>query len=281
MAKNILITGTSAGIGLASARLFAQQGLEVWAAVRNPSKAEDLQQAAKDHSNIKIIQLDVQVQTSVNQAVNHVISTSGKIDILLNNAGAGHVATLEGTLMEELQHVMDVNFYGAWRCTQAVLPTMRQQKSGQIIHVTSVGGLIGQPFNDAYCAAKFALEGMAESMAPVLKLLGIKVSVVEPGPVNTKFVAAAQVSLQQTITNQPSDYQPMLNNYLAGSKQVFANLGQTPEAIAEVIAAVVQAENPHLRYQTSDFAKMIAAKKLADSTGDSIVEFTGARLNPA
>ena len=173
---------------------------------------------------------------------------------------------------------MDINFFGVWRVTRAVLPAMRTARSGRIISVTSIGGLIGQPFNDAYCAAKFAVEGWMESLAPVVKRLGIHVSLVEPGPVNTEFVAAVRAGAAGRRELESEPYRPLLAAYLAGTQEAFATVGQTRDDVAAVIVEAATAESPHLRYVTSEVVRGLVARKYVDPTGDTVLTMAGARL---
>lgn len=141
---------------------------------------------------------------------------------------------------------MDVNFYGVCRVTQAVIPQMRAARAGRIISVTSIGGLIGQPFNDAYCAAKFAVEGLMESLAPVLRRFGIHVSLIEPGPIHTEFVANVDPSVQ--ALNQrvgPDDeYRPLIDAYRRATQEVFASFGPP---VASGFAACPRADQAQVR----------------------------------
>lgn len=274
-----LVTGTSSGIGLFTAVQLAQAGFAVVATMRNPAKAEALQaEAAAAGVELDVRALDVQDTGSITACVNGVLGDYGRIDLLVNNAGSGFLATFEETSFEQLTQVMDVNFYGVWRVTRAVFPHMRRAGSGRIVTNTSIGGLIGQPFNDAYCAAKFAVEGFMESLAPVARRLGIHVSIVEPGPVNTEFVATVRGKLGQAEPTEVSvAYASMRESYLAASSQVFA-MAQTGADVARVMVEVATAAQPHLRYVTSDMVRAIAGRKYVDITGDSIVAMTGARL---
>ncbi len=274
-----LVTGTSSGIGLFTAVQLAQAGFSVVATMRNPAKAEALKaEAVAAGVELDVRALDVQDAASITACVNGVLGDYGRIDLLVNNAGSGFLATFEETSFEQLTQVMDVNFYGVWRVTEAVFPHMRRAGSGRIVTNTSIGGLIGQPFNDAYCAAKFAVEGFMESLAPVASRLGIHVSIVEPGPVNTEFVATVREKLVQTQPSEASAaYATMRESYLAASSQVFA-MGQTGADVARVMVEAATAPRPHLRYVTSDMVRAIAGRKYVDLTGDSIVAMTGARL---
>jgi NAD(P)-dependent dehydrogenase (short-subunit alcohol dehydrogenase family) len=268
--KTALVTGTSSGIGLSTALELAKAGFAVTATMRDVAKSEVLMTRAKAEGvTVGVAQLDVQDDTSVKNAVAAFMQKHGQIDVLINNAGAGYLGTLEQTPLEDVQRVMDVNFFGVWRVTQAVLPHMREAKSGRIISVSSIGGLVGQVFNDAYCAAKFALEGAMESLAPVAKQLGIHVSIIEPGPVNTEFVANVGGLLKrQPSANDP--YLPLQQAYINFTQKAFTG-GQTPGDIAKVILGAATSEAPHLRYVTSEAVRQRASLKYVDPTGDSVI----------
>lgn len=278
-AKIALVTGTSSGIGLSTAVLLAQHGFTVIATMRDTTKATSLETQAREASvTIEVRQLDVQDDASVTKCVQEVLQTYGRIDLLVNNAGAGYLGTMEQTSMQDLQRTMEVNFFGVWRVTQAVFPSMRVAGSGRILTISSVGGLIGQPFNDAYCAAKFAVEGFMESLAPVAKRVGIDVCLIEPGPVNTNFVASVVAGLPEPEQELQATYGPMLQSYMGESQTRFATMGQTPEQVGQVIITAATAEKPHLRYTTSEMIQGLVAQKYVDPSGDALVAFFGARL---
>jgi NAD(P)-dependent dehydrogenase (short-subunit alcohol dehydrogenase family) len=280
MSSIALVTGTSSGIGLHTSVLLAQAGFTVVSTMRDPAKGDALRREASAAGvSLEVRALDVQDASSVAACVDHVMRTHGRIDVLVNNAGSGFLATLEETSFDDLSQVMDVNFYGVWRVTSAVFPLMRAARAGRIITNTSVGGLIGQPFNDAYCAAKFAVEGFMESLAPVARRLGVWVSLIEPGPVHTEFVTA--VREKRARIGEPEGaavYAPMRDAYLTATTQVFAALGQSGSDVGRVIVEAATADAPHLRYQTSDTVRSIVGRKYVDPTGDSILALTGARL---
>jgi NAD(P)-dependent dehydrogenase (short-subunit alcohol dehydrogenase family) len=249
--------------------------------MRDITKANALQnRAAAEGVAVSVRSLDVQDDSSIRACVDAVLKEFGRIDVWVNNAGAGFLGSTEQTSASALERTMDINFFGVWRCTQAVLPIMRAARSGRIISISSIGGLVGQPFNDAYCAAKFAVEGMMESLAPVAKKFGVYISLVEPGPVNTEFVAAVIKQNEGSDAVAIGDYTPILQSYLAGSRQSFATAGQTGDDIAAVIVEAAIAETPHLRYLTSEMIRGVAARKYVDTTGDSIIAMTSARLPP-
>ena len=270
----VLITGTSSGIGLAAALAFARQGAHVYATMRDTSKAAPLRRAAEhEQLTLDILPLDVQDRASIDQVMATILERHGQLDILVNNAGAGFVGTTEQTDIDDARRVMEVNFFGTWQVTQAALPAMRQAGSGRIITLSSIGGLIGQPFNDAYCAAKFAVEGMMESLAPVMRPFGVHVSLIEPGAVRTAFVA--NVGRSEASADGP--YDTMLAAYMDGVDAVYA-AGQTAEQVAGVIVQVANEPQPQLRYQTSDGIRELTARKYVDPTGESVLAITGARL---
>ena len=278
MSRIALITGTSSGIGLDTAVHFAQAGFTTVATMRDLTKSEPLQaRALAAGVALDIRRLDVQSDESVSACVREVLAQHGRIDVLVNNAGSGYLGTMEQTSAEALRQVMEVNFFGVWRMTQAVLPAMRAARSGRILTVTSVGGLIGQPFNDAYCAAKFACEGFLESLAPVARALGIHVSNIEPGPVATEFVSSVKAKVPTAPGPGAEDYQPLLDAYLNSSKNAFSG-AQTGADIARVILEAATAAEPHFRYATSELVKGLVSRKYTDLTGDAIVAMTGSRL---
>lgn len=277
MKKVILITGTSTGLGLKASILFAQQGHKVYATMRNLNKKDLLlREAAEANVDIELLRLDVQDSQSIKEAVATIIEKEGQLDVLINNAGAGFARNTEQATEEELQWVTDVNYHGVVRCVNAVLPQMRKQKSGHIINVTSVGGLVGQPFNELYCAAKFAVEGYTESLALILpKYFGINITAVEPGGISTEFFnSAAKITFGEA--GMPDDeYAPIFQAYL-NSVQSRAAAGQgspfqTPEEVAEVLSKVMNDPNPPVRTRTSAWGEEFCKfKTMADPDGTKL-----------
>lgn len=274
MKKNILITGTSTGVGLESAILFAKKGYKVYATMRNLEKAEALkEQISSENLAIEILMLDVTKQETIDNVVSEIIAKDGKIDVLLNNAGAGFAKTTEHATEAEFEWVTNVNYHGVVRCTKAVLPYMRKQKSGRILAVSSVGGLVGQPFNEFYCAAKFAVEGYIESLATYASEFGIEFSIIEPGGIATEFFnSAVKVTTNSEGKLTSGEYEEIFNRYLAGTQkraetselQVY----QTGKEVANIIFEVAETENPPLRKRTSDWAEELCELKTsADPNG--------------
>ncbi len=279
MAPIALVTGTSTGIGLSAAIHLAQAGFHVVATLRNLDKAEPLRaRAAAERLSLEVRELDVQSDASVHACVEGVLKDHGRIDVLVNNAGAGFLGSMEQTSSEALQRTLDVNFVGVWRVTRAVFPAMRRQRSGHVLAVTSVGGLIGQPFNDAYCAAKFAVEGFYESLAPVARRLGIHLSLIEPGAVNTEFVANVMATGSEMNTAQLAEYQPLFDAYMHSVRGSYAQAGQTADEVARVIVQAATAEQPSLRYITSERVRGLVSQKYVDPSGDALQALLGAYL---
>jgi NAD(P)-dependent dehydrogenase (short-subunit alcohol dehydrogenase family) len=197
----VLITGTSVGIGYESALAFARAGHKVAATMRNPSRAPQLaDQAAKEKLPITVIAMDVDDDASVTQGVAAAVKALGPIDVLVNNAGIERSGTVEELPLAEFRAVMETNYFGVIRCIQAVLPSMRQRRTGCIINVSSVAGNISNTPLSSYAASKFALEGLSEALAQEAKQFGIRVALVKPGIIDTAM--ARRIS----TTVRPSPY---------------------------------------------------------------------------
>ncbi len=277
--KVALVTGCSTGVGLHAAVRLAEAGFTVVATMRDTGKRQALlDEATKAGVAVEVAPLDVCSQSSIDAAVADCIARHGRIDLLVNNAGAGFLGSVEQTGDEDLRRTMETNFFGVWNLTKAVLPHMRAAGSGRIISVTSVGGLLGQPFNEAYCAAKFAVEGMMEGLAPLARRFGVDVCLVEPGPINTEFVASVRSTSQSALAAMAEPYATLAQRYMAASGNVFATYGQTGDDIARIIASLATAERPDFRTITSDFAMATVASKVVDRTGNSVIEAFANRL---
>lgn len=260
MPKIVLITGTSTGIGLHTASLLAANGYTVYATMRDISKKNELEHLTKDVSgNINIMALDVKLEETIQDCVQTILEKEGRIDVLINNAGSGFIRSVEQATMEEIENVMNVNFYGPIRCIKAILPGMREQQSGHIVNVSSVGGLVGQPLNEIYCAAKFALEGLTESIATYLTpYFNIKTSIIEPAGVVTEFGNTIMNYINSHGGILQDAYTPVVNDYMA-YRQTFTNdlkakIFQKPQQVAGVIRDCIEDAEPKLRYLTSAYA---------------------------
>ncbi|MFD6913890.1 SDR family NAD(P)-dependent oxidoreductase [Streptomyces virginiae] len=274
-ARTVLITGTSSGIGLAAAIAAARAGWRTVATLRDTGRADALRKAAVEAGvEIDIRQLDVVDEASVTAAVEGVVADYGRLDAVVNNAGAGHVGTLELESVADVREVMEVNFFGVLNVSKAALPHLRAT-GGRLITVTSVGGVIGQPFNEAYCAAKFAVEGYMESLAPVAGAVGVSVSVIEPGAVATEFVNNIGLDLEARIA-AAGPYSDALRHYVERTVGQFMNGAQTPAGAAESVMEALTVERPAFRIQTSQWARDFTGNKLVDQDGSAVVGMTGA-----
>jgi NAD(P)-dependent dehydrogenase (short-subunit alcohol dehydrogenase family) len=271
--KVVLITGTSSGIGLAAAVAAAKAGWTTVATLRDPSRSDALRKAAAEAGvELDIRRLDVTDEASITSAIDGVLADHGRLDAVVNNAGAGHLGTLENESVAEVRKVMEVNFFGVLDVSKAALPHLRAS-GGRLITVTSVGGVVGQPFNEAYCAAKFAVEGYMESLAPVVAAHGVSVSVIEPGAVATEFVANAGVDLEEAVAGA-GVYAPQMDAYLNRTVASFLDGAQTAGGAAETVLEALTADEPAFRLQTSDWARGFVGTKLTDLDGSAVLGLT-------
>ncbi|WEB45255.1 SDR family NAD(P)-dependent oxidoreductase [Streptomyces yunnanensis] len=274
--KTVLITGTSSGIGLAAAVATARAGWTTIATMRDTTKAEALLRAAAEHGvadRIQVKRLDVVDHATIAACLDEVIAEHGHLDALVNNAGAAQIGTIEQGGVDDVRTAMEVNFFGVVATTRATLPHLRASR-GRVITVTSVGGVVGQPFNEAYCAAKFAVEGFMESLAPVAATVGVDVAVVEPGAVASEFVANLGLDVDALLT-AAGPYAPALQAYIARTQQSFGN-AQTPAEAAAPIVEALTGDRPAFRIQTSAWAREFVGTKLADCDGSAVQALTGA-----
>ena len=265
MTKVILITGTSTGLGISLAVDAARAGHIVYATMRNLDRKAPLLEAAKTAGvSLNLLQLDVQDSASVTAAVDRVIAEQGRIDTLINNAGLGFARSVEQADEADIQRIIDINFTGVVRCTKAVMPHMRKARAGHVINISSVGGLVGQPFNEIYCGAKFAVEGFTESMACyITPAFGIRFTAVEPGGIASEFANNVLNQIAETGGMLEDEYLPILQKYVAGSQERSGSSGayQTAEQVSAVVMDVLSAEEPPIRVRTSDWAEDLTRLK--------------------
>ncbi len=262
--KVVLVTGASKGVGLETAEQLVKSGFIVYGTTRTP--------LPKTTPHIHFLSVDLLRDASIERAVQTILDKEGRIDILINNAGYALVGPVESMTEEEMHEQMEVNFFAPIRFIQAVLPVMRQQKSGHIINMSSVNAFSTPPFGGMYAASKAALESLSESLCIEVQPFNITVSLVEPGFVQTHFalLMGSKKILEdpyQAITN---DIQSHIQERLAHPELLSPS--QTPHEVAEFLLHVVQDPNPKLRYQTSVDAKNIVSKKLLDLNGDMYLE---------
>jgi NAD(P)-dependent dehydrogenase (short-subunit alcohol dehydrogenase family) len=272
-----LVTGCSTGVGLATAIRLASEGWRVVSTVRRLDAAEDLHAAAATAGGtIDIRGCDVRDAAAVDACVAGVVADHGRLDAVVNNAGIGHAGTLEHDGVNVVRAVMETNFFGVVNVTHAAIPHLRAS-SGRLVAVTSVAGAVGQPFNEAYCASKHAVEGFYESLAPVLHELGVAVIIVEPGPVASPFLAKGLPATREAVPDDP--YARMLQAYIDVVTGASAD-AQDAGAVAEVILRALTDPDPAPRQQTSPLAAAIIGKKLADLDGRAIQRMTSRWIQP-
>ncbi|MDR4512679.1 MAG: SDR family oxidoreductase [Nitrososphaeraceae archaeon] len=187
--KVAVVTGSSTGIGFETSLLLARNGFYTYATMRNTKKSETIEKiASKENLPLKVLPLDVDSLDSVRNTIDKILDEKNKIDILVNNAGYGLFGALEDISIQEVKQQFETNFFGAIRTIKQVLPSMREQKNGMIINISSISGKVGFPAECIYVSTKFALEGLSESISYELGAYGIKVILIEPGVINSNFV---------------------------------------------------------------------------------------------
>lgn len=249
MKKNILITGASRGIGLATANKLLDAGHSVIGTSRNPSKLDPL--------SFKLIPLDIQDDESAKRCVEMAVTELGHIDVLINNVGYDLYAAAEEAGVAETIAQMDVNYFGAVRMISAVLPHMRTNGKGQIINISSIGGYLGLPFNSAYAASKYALEGYSESLRLELRQFNIDVSLVEPEAVDTGTLGTSLHSPADPIPAYTNQRQEMVSKLV----DMGSNSPVKPETVAQTVLKVVEADHPKLRYPVGNMARWVPVMK--------------------
>lgn len=262
-----VVTGTSSGMGLHAAVGLAQAGVQVVATMRDTTRAGALREAAQQAGcDIDVRALDVTDHAAAVSCLRGIRDDYGSLDILVNNAGRGSVGTAEQLSMDDVRDQLEVNYLGPVALTQAVLPAMRAAGRGRILTVTSVGGAVGQPFADAYCGAKFAVEGFMQSLAVVAERFGVWVSVIEPSAVASEFVS-------NVARAEGGPYDALLSAYLKRSAGAFAS-AQTPQSAGAAIVAAATSAQFQFRWQTSQTAATFVGLSLADVDGAKVLETT-------
>ena len=249
--KTAVVTGTSTGIGFATSLLLAANGHRVFAGMRNLGKAQPLRDAAaKAGVPVEVIELDVTAQASCDRA----FASIGAIDVLVNNAGIGGASPLELTPEAEHRQMFETNYFGAVRCIQAVIPGMRERRSGAIVNITSIAGLVATPNQVAYSASKWALECLGEALAHELYRFGVRVVNVEPGVIMTSIF---ENSKETTRYDKSSPYQPIMRRngklFAAGFREA-----AQPEQVANTILEAITTSQYRLRWPVGKDADGLA-----------------------
>ena len=259
MQKVALVTGSSSGIGLETSLALSRDGYHTFASMRNISKGKDLEEIAKkENLPIDIIELDVDKEESIVVAIKKIIDDSGRIDVLINNAGYGQFGCTEDVSMEEFRKQFETNFFSIVRIIQEISPIMRKQNSGKIINISSVAGRMGLPGSPAYISSKFALEGLGECLRYELGQFGIKTTLIEPGVIKTNFFDSMKIPESKTDPK----YKELTDHILSGLKMM-VQMGTEPAQVSQVIMKALHEDEMLPRYVVgTDAAMFMEAKKM-------------------
>lgn len=253
MAKTVLVTGASSGIGKATAVYLAQNGYNVYGAARRLDKINELKEFG-----VKPVSLDIASDESIIACIETILKEAGSIDILINNAGAGFYGALEDVPMDDARHLMEVNVFGVARLSQLVLPGMRKKKYGKIVNISSVGGKVGLPMGVWYHASKFAIEGLSDALRNEVKQFGIDVVVIEPGGTKSEMTGLGTEYVMRVSGNTA------YKNLAKSIVNLYASMkGSEPIVIAKLIRKAIEAKTPKTRYIGGAMAKpMLLMRKL-------------------
>ena len=239
-----IVTGASGGIGEATARALQAAGYRVFGTYRRPP--------ATRLAGVEYVACDVTGDEAVQTAVGQVLAKAGRVDLLVNNAGVGLIAGAEESSLEQAKSLFDVNLFGVFRMTKAVLPTMRRQGSGRIVNISSVMGLIPAPFMALYAASKHALEGYSESLDHEIRATGVRVVLVEPAYTRTSFEGNVYQADQQLDV-----YQAARTN-AEGVLRDEMKTADTPELVANAVVKAATEANPNRRYAAGRMARQVS-----------------------
>lgn len=268
MDRVVLITGASSGIGFDTAIQFKKKGFIVYATARRIDRLGKLKE-----NGIKVLELDVTKEESMVNCVNEIISKEGRIDILVNNAGYGSYEAIEDVSMEEARRQVEVNIFGLARMTQLVLPSMRQNKFGKIINISSMGGKIYTKFGGWYHATKFAVEGFSDCLRLELELFGIDVILVEPGGIKIEWGAIAAENLRKS--SEKGAYAKDASKTAEYMEKTYkGNRLTDPIVIANTIVKAATVNKPKTRYLVGFGAKPIVFLRriLSDRMFDKVIK---------
>ena len=260
-----VVTGSSSGIGFETSLLLARNGIYTYATMRNQSKSEEiLANTRKDNLPLKTLLLDVTNEKSILDVIKKIIAEKGRIDILVNNAGYSLLGPLEQLQINEIKEEFETNFFGIIKLIQSVLPTMRKQRYGRIINISSLAGRIGFPFSSAYVSSKFALEGLTESLGYEIQNFGIHVILIEPGVIRTNFLNSMKLGKNvitlQNDSNINSPYTEMIQKRISAFKPRFEK-GSSPIEVAEVVLEAITSQDPKTRYLVGNDAMKMMEKR--------------------
>jgi NAD(P)-dependent dehydrogenase (short-subunit alcohol dehydrogenase family) len=273
MAGTALVTGASSGIGEETAKGLLAAGYIVYVGARRVDAMRSLEAAGA-----RVLSLDVTDDASMTAAVDAILRETGRIDVLVNNAGYGSYGALEDVPLDEARRQFEVNIFGLARLTQLILPTMRAQRAGRIVNVSSVSGKIGEPFGCWYHASKHALEGLSDSLRMELRPFGIDVVIIEPGSTRTAWGGIARDSLTRLSGEGPyrdgaRAHVRMMTSISEGS------LPRPPSEVAATIVKAVRSRRPRTRYPTGGGARLalFLRRTLSDRSFDTVIRLATAR----
>jgi NAD(P)-dependent dehydrogenase (short-subunit alcohol dehydrogenase family) len=266
--KTALITGASSGIGKAAAVQLAELGYTVYAGARRVERMSDMADRG-----IRTRALDVADDATMVALVEAIIAETGRIDVLVNNAGYGLYGALEDVPIEEARRQFEVNLFGLARLTQLVLPQMRAQRDGYVINISSMGGKIWEPLGSWYHASKFAVEGLSDSLRVEVAEFGIKVVIIQPGSIRSEWSGIAADQLEATSANTAYARQAKIIGAALRAVDRMP-LASGPEVVAEAIAKAVQSPKPHTRYVVGGGARgiLLAERILPDRGFDKFIQ---------
>lgn len=263
MAKTVLITGSSSGIGKATAEYFQERGWNVAATMRSPEKATGWKKTA----NLFFVRLDVTETQSIEQSIKETIDRFGSIDAVVNNAGYGLVGPFEASTQEQIDRQFSTNVFGVMNVVRTILPYFRERKDGIIINVTSMGGRITFPLYSLYHATKWAVEGFSESLQYELRPFNIKVKIIEPGPIKTDFYDRSMDIMSRSDLDAYDDF-------VARAMPNMQKSGETapgPEIVAKVIYRAATDGKWKMRYPANAAMILSLRKALPDKAFQGIV----------
>jgi NAD(P)-dependent dehydrogenase (short-subunit alcohol dehydrogenase family) len=273
MAATALVTGASSGIGAETAKGLLAAGYRVYAGARRVEAMRALEDAGA-----RVVPLDVTDDASMTAAIDTILREAGRIDVLVNNAGYGSYGALEDVPLDEGRRQFEVNIFGLARLTQLVLPTMRAQRAGRIVNVSSVSGKIGEPFGAWYHASKHALEGLSDSLRMELRPFGIDVVIIEPGSTRTEWGGIARDSLTRHSGEGP--YRDGARAHVRMMAAISAgSLPKPPSQVAATIVEAVRARRPRTRYPTGGGARLalFLRRTLSDRGFDAVIRLATGR----
>jgi len=271
--KSVLITGATDGLGKALALLLAERGYRVFAAGRSPEKLAQLDSIARDKNlPLESIALDVCSDASVQSAVQSVLGKTGAIDVLVNNAGVNYTAAVEDLSMEDWRAQFETNVFGVLRVTRAVLPRMRERRSGRILMMSSLSGLMTPPTQGAYSSSKHALEGLSNALRMELYPFGIDVVLIEPGYIITGIQKTA-AELSKPYLEKGGPYAPLYAKFFTSVNDMRTKSKYTPGDCAHVMLRAIETPRPKARYGVTSLAPFVKWSKrlLTDAAIDAIL----------